>query len=104
MRILETVSSLLRFATPSLTGIPPELLNQLRHEARHCPLQVRCLEFAVSCWFLLKCLHLRPELVVGVRLLDARLTSHAWVELDGVPVDSGDNAARVLYTSLQRYR
>jgi len=46
-----------------------------------------CLRQSLMVYYLLRRKGLAPSLKIGVRTDDGRLDAHAWVELDGVPLD-----------------
>jgi Transglutaminase-like superfamily len=51
----------------------------------------KCLEQSLTLWWLLRMKHLPAELRIGVRKEGAELLAHAWVELDSVVLNHGDD-------------
>ena len=70
-----------------------------RTTARYCLPQGSCLPQALVLFRWL-CKHgLEPELKIGARRGDNVLEAHAWLELDGIPLDSTSNDYRLLFSS-----
>ena len=61
--------------------------------ARHTPFHATCLSRSLVLGWLLRRQGVASDLRIGVRLVGGALDAHAWVELEGVPVnDSADIA------------
>ena len=63
----------------------------VRLAATYGPYRANCLPRAVVLWTLLRRRGLAPDIRIGVRRTGERLDAHAWVEIDGRPLD--DNTA-----------
>jgi hypothetical protein len=65
-----------------------------RVAGRHIPTDGSCLRQSLLVWWVLRCRGLAAELKIGVRTTEG-FAAHAWVELDGQPVnDTADVAKR----------
>ena len=58
------------------------------------PRRVTCLRESLILWSLLLVRGLQAELRLGVRTLEGRLQSHAWVECQGVPLNDSPDVSR----------
>jgi|GEM_PF-359310 len=62
--------------------------------ARLGPRPATCLERSWVLWWFLRRAGIAGELVIGVRKCGDRLAAHAWVELDGVPLNDAPDVAQ----------
>lgn len=65
-------------------------LAAARRVSRHWPLGDTCLRVSLVSGFLLR--HRNPVLRVGVARLDGEVKAHAWIEMDGIPLDASGAA------------
>jgi hypothetical protein len=73
----------------------PRAVRWIGVASRYCPGGASCLVRSLAVLGLLRRRGLAAQLRVGVGATAPRLEAHAWVELDGVPVnDAADVAAR----------
>ncbi|MCC6457198.1 MAG: lasso peptide biosynthesis B2 protein [Caldilineaceae bacterium] len=56
---------------------------------RHARLQHTCLAQSLTLWWLLRCHGLQGDLRIGVRLNERQLEAHAWIEVEGCPLENG---------------
>jgi len=69
-------------------GIAPDTIGALiRGAGNHIPFRSTCLTRSLLLVWLLRRRGVRSELRIGVRQIDGGIDSHAWVELDGRPVN-----------------
>ncbi|MEM8963420.1 MAG: lasso peptide biosynthesis B2 protein [Acidobacteriota bacterium] len=62
---------------------------------RHRLPRAKCLDEALTTWWLLRLRGFAGDLRIGVRRDDARLAAHAWIDLDGEPLSGcGDRPER----------
>lgn len=66
--------------------------------ARHTPFRVTCLSRSLVLGWLLRRRGVASDLRIGVRLVSGSLDAHAWVELDGVPVNDRADIAQTYAT------
>jgi hypothetical protein len=78
-------------------AVTPELIDAARRIARMVTaaseegiVHGKCLEQSVVLWWLLKQRQLPAELQIGGRRTNRKFEAHAWVELAGTVVSSGD--------------
>lgn len=76
-----------RLATPSDIAYGKEVARLAAIAGRHGPAKATCLRQSLLVYGLLRRQRLTPELKLGVRREDATFAAHAWVELDGVPLE-----------------
>ena len=82
-------------ARAGVAGEPPRAARWIRVASRYCPGGASCLVRSLALLGLLRRRGIAAELRVGVGRTAPRLEAHAWVELDGVPLnDAADVAAR----------
>jgi hypothetical protein len=62
--------------------------------ARHGLYRATCLPRSLALWWLLRCHGLEADLRIGVKLVDRRLAAHAWVELQGQPLNEVPDVRR----------
>ncbi|MBM4300062.1 MAG: lasso peptide biosynthesis B2 protein [Deltaproteobacteria bacterium] len=55
--------------------------------ARHGLYRATCLPRSLALWWLLRCHGMEANLQIGVKLVDTGLAAHAWVELQGQPLN-----------------
>ena len=55
--------------------------------ARYGLYRATCLPRSLALWWLLRCHGLEANLRIGVKLVDKGLAAHAWVELQGQPLN-----------------
>lgn len=82
---------------PAVAGpvAAPRAVRWIGVASRYCPGGASCLVRSLALLGLLRRRGLGAQLRVGVGATAPRLEAHAWVELDGVPVnDAADVAAR----------
>jgi len=78
-----------------MAGPPPRAARWIRIAARYTPFANTCLVRSLALLGLLRRRGVPAELRVGVGRTGPQLEAHAWVELDGAPVnDAADVAAR----------
>jgi hypothetical protein len=76
-----------RLLLPGTDGERAAVAARLVHAAAaRRPSRANCLPRSLVVRMLLLRQGLRPELRIGVRLVDGRLEGHAWVEHDGIPL------------------
>jgi hypothetical protein len=92
-------SFLLKFASQRYPVAPvaPETLKSARRTARMVVVAAeeglvhgKCLEQSIVLWWFLKRRRLPAELKIGGRRTNKVFEAHAWVELNGIPVNDGD--------------
>ncbi|MFM8469511.1 MAG: lasso peptide biosynthesis B2 protein [Limisphaerales bacterium] len=67
---------------------PPRRIAWLvERAARHCPWPATCLRRSLLLWAFLLRSGVASELRLGFRNADGKFEAHAWVELDGVPLN-----------------
>jgi hypothetical protein len=69
-------------------GVPPDkVVLAVERAASRLPVVTTCLVRSLVVWYLLARRGQRPQLVIGVRRPGPALEAHAWVEVDGRPVN-----------------
>ena len=85
-----------RHAEGDTDTLAPQEVARLVHAAASI-LGAPCLQRSLVLWHFLQCRGTSTEIRLGVsKLADGRLAAHAWVELDGQPLNDGADV-------LQRY-
>lgn len=74
----------------SVEFTPEQYFDLLSAVARRAFPRGRCLVRSLALYWLLHRHGIAGDLRIGVRFLDGRLHAHAWVELKGVVLDSGN--------------
>jgi len=59
--------------------------------AQNLPLRTNCLEESLVLWWLLQRRGIAAELRIGARMESNRFEAHAWVELDGRPLNAPED-------------
>jgi len=59
----------------------------VRAAARHCPYYTTCLPQSLTLWWLLRRQGIESDLRFGARKEAGQMEAHAWVELDGIPLN-----------------
>jgi Transglutaminase-like superfamily len=79
--------------SPSVTGLKGigALVNSA---ARYTPGPVTCLTRSLLLRWLLRRRGIASELRIGVQLVQGRLDAHAWVEVEGVPLNDAPDVAQ----------
>lgn len=66
--------------------------HMVKSAGYHGEMQASCLEESLALWYLLRVAGLRPKLRIGVRKSEAKFEAHAWIELDGVPLNEPEQS------------
>jgi len=77
-----------------------EVARAVGGASRHVPLGGACLQRSVVLWWLLRRRGVDSQIKLGARKADGRLLAHAWVEIDGQPVEADDRDARHQYVAM----
>jgi hypothetical protein len=80
--------------TNSAGGGWPRAASWLPTAVRYCPGGSHCLGRSVALLALLRRGGVAAELRIGVRKLEPDVEAHAWVEVNGVPVNDAQDVAR----------
>jgi hypothetical protein len=65
-------------------------LSRSVHLANHyARLRNNCLAQSLTLWWLLRCYGVQGDLRIGVRLNEGQLEAHAWIEVEGCPLENG---------------
>jgi hypothetical protein len=71
----------------------PETARLVNLAARRSPLHASCLVRSLLLEWMLRRLGRASALRIGVRLVDGHLDAHAWIEVEGVPINDGPDVA-----------
>lgn len=65
--------------------------RMVRIAARYSLIRLNCLPRSLTLWWLLRRQGIAVDLRIGVTPKEGRLEAHAWVELQGLPLDDQDD-------------
>jgi hypothetical protein len=81
-------------ADPSALNLPPDAIRRLGVSAcvmRHWPFDEKCLRRSLVCGYRIR--SLKPQLVLGVALVDGEVKAHAWLTIGGLSLDPRGSAS-----------